>query len=91
MCFSLEWLTNEHGLIWEQSVYIYTYIYIFLYYNYIIYIHIYIYFYINIFIYTYIYCKSSIKRPLSNKHLPPIKQPPLEPFCTKHPSLISAP
>ena len=37
------------------------------------------------------YRKSSIKRPLSNKRLPPIKRPPLEQFCTKHPSLISAP
>ena len=37
-----------------------------------------------------IYRKSSIKRPLSNERLPHIKRPPLEPFCTKRPSLISA-
>ena len=38
-----------------------------------------------------LYRKSSIKRPPSNKRLPSIKRPPLEPFCTKRPSLISAP
>ena len=39
------------------------------------------------------YYKSSIKRPTpcTNKRLPSIKRPPFEPFCTKRPSLISAP
>ena len=32
-----------------------------------------------------------LSAPPSNKHLPSIKRPPLEPFCTKRPSLISAP